>query len=244
MEIPRGAGILLHPTSLPGPYGVGDLGPEGYAFADFLTAAGQSLWQMLPLGPTGHGNSPYASYSAFAGNTLLISPDQLVADGLLNADELPSVPSLQTEVDFESARRLKSDVLEKAYSRFLKIGNRHLVDQFATFKHNNEDWLDDYALFRVLKNANNGAAWHEWEPSLAKRDESALAHARAEFREELAAEQFWQFLFFKQWDALKAYCNRQKIKLIGDIPMFVAHDSADVWANRDQFKLDEDGLPV
>lgn len=244
MEIPRGAGILLHPTSLPGRYAVGDLGPEAYAFADFLTASGQSLWQMLPLGPTGPGNSPYASYSAFAGNTLLISPDELIADGLLNADELPSLPSLQTEVDFESARRLKSDLLEKAHTQFLQTPNPHLVDEFVTFKQRNAEWLDDYALFRVLKNASNGVAWHEWEPQLAKRDELALAHARVEFREQISAEEFEQFFFFKQWDALKAYCHNQKIKLVGDTPMFVAHDSADVWANREQFKLDEDGLPL
>ena len=245
MELQRGAGILLHPTSLPARFGIGDLGPEAYTFADFLANAGQSLWQMLPLGPTGYGDSPYACYSAFAGNTLLISPDQLVVDGLLTAEDVSSVslsPSYDT--DFEDARRSKSVLLDKAHARFREPAAKEYKDEFEAFKATNAGWLDDYALFRVLKTANNGASWHEWDRPLARRDNSTLARARADFADQLSAEKFFQFLFFKQWHALKLYCNKLGIKLIGDIPMFIAHDSADVWTNRDQFKLDEDGLPI
>ena len=248
MEFPRGAGLLLHPTSLPGRYGIGDLGPEAYAFADFLAEGGQSLWQMLPLGPTGHGDSPYACYSAFAGNTLLISPDLLVIDELLVADEvseaLPPSSESSSELNFETAHGLKSDLLDKAFTRFQRTASPHLTEGFDAFKHQNAPWLDDYALFRVLKTANKGAAWHNWEPALVRREGPALARARVELSEELSAEKFFQFLFFKQWGALKAYCSKQGIKLVGDIPIFVAHDSADVWTNRKQFKLDEDGFPL
>jgi len=244
MELSRGAGILLHPTSLPGRYEIGDLGPEAYDFADLLAESGQSLWQMLPLGPTGHRNSPYACYSAFAGNTLLISPDQLVSDELLVADEVLTSSPSSSEIDFESARDQKTVLLDKAFARFKNTADPHLTEAFEAFKQKNASWLDDYALFRVLKSANNGAAWNDWEPALASREESPLARAQVEFSEELSAEKFLQFLFFKQWSALKAYCSKQGIKLIGDIPMFVAHDSADVWTNRKQFKLDEDGLPL
>jgi 4-alpha-glucanotransferase len=245
MELPRGAGILLHPTSLPARYGIGDFGPEAYAFADFLNDAGQSLWQMLPLAPTAYGDSPYACYSAFAGNTLLISPDQLVVDGLLTSDDLSSISSSRaTSVDFESARVLKSEMLDQAYARFKQSNNHVLSGPFETFQQKNVSWLDDYALFRVLKTVNNGLGWYEWDVALAKRDEIALTRARDEFSDEILAEKFFQFLFFKQWAALKSYCNNHQIKLVGDIPIFVAHDSADVWTNPEQFKLGEDGLPL
>jgi 4-alpha-glucanotransferase len=245
MELPRGAGILLHPTSLPGRYGIGDLGPEAYAFAAFLNDAGQTLWQMLPLGPIGYGDSPYACYSAFAGNTLLISPDQLATEGLLSTDDLSSVSSSPPDiVDYEKAHHLKSDLLDKAYARFKEAPDHPLTDLFETFKQQNATWLDDYALFRVLKTVNNGASWHQWDLPLARREATAVARARSEFSYELAREKFFQFLFFKQWDALKTYCNKHRITLVGDIPIFVAHDSADVWTNPEQFKLSEDGQPL
>ena len=245
MNFPRSSGILLHPTSLPGPFGIGDLGPEAYAFADFLEAAGQSLWQVLPLGPTGYGDSPYACYSAFAGNTLLISPEQLLAEGLLTQDELANFPQFEAErVDFEVVHQHKDAILRSAFGSFKRAANPELRNAFAKFCVQHVSWLDDYALFRALKDEHRGAAWNEWEPPLVRREPSALETARLKLSEEIEAQKFYQFLFFRQWSALKADCNKRGIKLVGDIPIFVAHDSADVWTNPDQFKLNEDGTPI
>lgn len=244
MSFPRSSGILLHPTSLPGPFGIGDLGPEAYAFADFLAAAGQSLWQVLPLGPTGYGDSPYASYSAFAGNTLLISPDQLVADGLLTKDDLANTSFAEERIDFEAAHKYKDTILRAAFTSFKREADASVRDAFAEFCRRSASWLDDYALFRALKNAHGGVAWHEWEPKLVRRDPAALETSKQELAEQIEAQKFYQFLFFRQWFALKADCNRRGIKFVGDIPIFVAHDSADVWTNPDQFKLNEDGTPI
>jgi 4-alpha-glucanotransferase len=225
---------------------VGDLGPEAYRFADFLAASGQSLWQVLPLGPTGYGDSPYACFSAFAGNTLMISPERLVEEGLLGQDELASAPAFADEerVDFEQANRFKNDLLRKAFARLRQTTDTRLRSAFESFCQHYASWLEDYALFRALKDAHGGVAWNEWEPSLVRRDASALARARQELRDEIDAQKFYQFLFFKQWFALKAYCNERGIKLIGDIPIFVAQDSADVWTNPELFKLDERGTPL
>jgi 4-alpha-glucanotransferase len=245
MEFPRASGILLHPTSLPSPYGIGDLGPEAYAFADFLLKAGQTLWQMLPLGPTGVGYSPYACFSAFAGNTLLISPEQLVDDGLLTGEDLASLTSLAgDQVDFEMARTAKDECLKKAFRRYQSFAETSLRKQLESFIAINDYWLDDYALFRALKMRNDGAPWNEWDSLLAKREPAALARAREDLREQVEEEKFFQFLFFKQWFALKTCCNERGISLIGDIPIFVAHDSAEVWINAEQFKLNDDGLPL
>lgn len=244
MNFPRASGILLHPTSLPGRFGIGDLGPEAYAFADFLSASGQSLWQVLPLGPTGYGDSPYACYSALAGNTLLISPDRLFEEGLLpkkDLSEMPALPSVQ--VDFERVHQSKDIVLQKAYEHYQRTTDTELRSAFETFAEENSSWLDDYALFRALKSAHGGVAWTEWQPSFVQRESAALAGAREGLREHIEAHKFFQFLFFKQWFALKAYCNERGISLIGDIPIFVAHDSADVWTNPQQFKLDQKGIP-
>jgi 4-alpha-glucanotransferase len=242
----RSSGILLHPTSLPGRFGVGDLGPEAYRFADFLAQSRQSLWQVLPLGPTGYGDSPYACFSAFAGNTLLISPELLAQDGLLGEDDLASVPAFADEerVDFQRANELKQHLLEKAFDRFQRMTDTGLRSSFQSFSRHYASWLEDYALFRALKDAHGGVAWIEWESSLVRREPVALARAREELRASIEAQKFYQFLFFKQWFALKAYCNERGIKLIGDIPIFVAHDSSDVWTNPEQFKLDERGVPV
>ena len=245
MTFPRASGILLHPTSLPGPYGVGDLGDEAYRFADFLIAAGQSLWQMLPLGPTGYGDSPYACYSAFAGNTLLISPERLCKEGLINKNDLSNVRSLPGGgIDFAAAHEAKDSVLAQAFISYQRTTDPELRGAFETFAELNAAWLDDYALFRALKNAHGGGPWYEWDRSLARRTQPALARARKELHEQIEAQKFYQFLFFKQWSELKTYCNRRRIKIIGDIPIFVAHDSADVWTNPDQFKLNPDGLPT
>jgi 4-alpha-glucanotransferase len=244
MTFPRSSGILLHPTSLPGPFGVGDLGPQAYAFADFLSASAQDLWQMLPLGPTGYGDSPYACYSAFAGNTLLISPDRLVADGLLRKEELVAVPESVGRVDFAAVHKFKELILRNAFAAFKRESDPDLHAAFQEFCRRNADWLEDYALFRALKDAHGGIAWNEWGPSLARRERNAIRAAQDELSEQIEAQKFYQFLFFRQWFDLKSYCNDLGIKIVGDIPIFVAHDSADVWTNPDQFKLHPDGRPV
>jgi len=249
MNFSRASGILLHPTSLPGPFGIGDLGPAAYAFADFLVKSGQSLWQMLPLGPTGYGDSPYACYSAFAGNTLLISPDQLAAEGLLSTSDLPAEVSAPGErISFERVHKVKDDLLRQAYQNYRQQnsdpGDNALRNAFEAFTRESANWLDDYALFRALKDAHGGIAWNEWEPALRSREDAALGRSREQLHEEIEAQKFYQFLFSRQWFALKAYCNDRGIKLVGDIPIFVAHDSADVWTNPDQFKLNEDGSPI
>ena len=262
MSFPRSSGILLHPTSLPGPFGIGDLGPRAYKFADFLVAAGQSFWQVLPLGPTGYGDSPYACYSAFAGNTLLISPERLVSEGLLDSADL-SLRSLRSSasnpdltqraaenaesaerVDFGEVHKFKEALLRKAYERYTKTTETALRSAFETFAQEQAQWLEDYALFRALKDAHGGVAWNEWEPSLLRRTPAALTRSREQLREEVEAHMFYQFLFFRQWFALKHYCNEHGIKIVGDLPIFVAHDSADVWTNPEQFKLDKNGKPL
>src|ERR1041385_6577510 len=183
--VQRTSGVLLHPTSFPGPYAIGDLGPEAYAFVDFLVAAGQSLWQVLPLGPTGYGDSPYACYSAFAGNTLLVSPEILVKEGLL--DSATPSPVISKKVDFGAAHQLKEQLLRRAYVRYTKTTDTTLRSAFETFAQQQAHWLEDYALFRALKDAHGGVAWNEWEPSLMRRDESALAIARDKLQDEIEA---------------------------------------------------------
>ncbi len=245
MTFPRASGILLHPTSLPGPFGIGDFGDEAYRFADFLIASGQSLWQVLPLGPTGYGDSPYACYSAFAGNTFLISPEKLFEEGLLAKSDLDEISSLPTErVDFERVHKAKEIVQAKAFANYQRSADTELRSAFETFAEQNASWLDDYALFRALKDAHGGLAWHEWEPALIRREATALSRALEELHDQVEAHKFYQFLFFKQWFALKAYCNQRGVDIIGDIPIFVAQDSADVWTNPDQFKLDQHGRPI
>ncbi|MDT5062593.1 MAG: 4-alpha-glucanotransferase [Acidobacteriota bacterium] len=245
MSFPRSSGILLHPTSLPGKFGIGDLGDEAYRFVDFLAASNQTLWQVLPLGPTGYGDSPYQCFSAFAGNTLLISPERLVSEGLLNAEDLGSAPALPEEkVDFGNVIKFKSALLREAFERFKQRAEASLRSSFEQFSHQASSWLDDYALYRALKDAQGGKAWNEWEPGLARRDPAALSRSREELREQIDAQKFYQFLFFKQWAALKAYCHEHNVKLVGDIPIFVARDSADVWMNPDEFKLDHAGNPL
>jgi 4-alpha-glucanotransferase len=245
MKFSRSSGILLHPTSLPGRFGIGDLGSQAYAFADFLAAAGQRLWQMLPLGPTGYGDSPYACYSAFAGNPLLVSPDGLVTDGLLAKDALADLPeSAGGRVDFEAVHKSKDVILRQAFAAFKRQNPQNLREAFQEFCRRNAIWLDDYALFRALKDAHGGRAWNEWDAALVRRERDAIRTAQNELSDQLEAQKFYQFLFFRQWLDLKSYCNDRGIKIIGDIPIFVAHDSADVWTNPDQFKLNSDGTPV
>ena len=245
MSFPRASGILLHPTSLPGPFGIGDLGDEAFGFIDFLAAGGQSLWQVLPLGPTGYGDSPYQCFSAFAGNQLLISPSRLIEAGLLSNEDLESPPRFRaSRVDFGRVIAYKKTVLEKAFDNYKRAPEGALQTQFVHFCQTSDWWLEDYALFRALKDAHGGVAWTDWEPRFAARDGDALASAREVLRDRIAAEKFSQFLFFKQWSALKSHCRERGITIIGDAPIFVAFDSADVWAHPEMFKLDSRRQPI
>jgi len=235
----------MHPTSLPGRFGIGDLGDEAYRFVDFLVASGQSLWQVLPLGPTGFGDSPYQCFSAFAGNTMLISPERLVKEGLLTAEDLERPPAFsEDKVDYGNAITLKNALLKEAFERFKRTADTSLRTYFQSFTHQASSWLEDYALYRALKDEQNGKAWNQWEPKFVRRDTAALTSARERLSEQVEAQKFYQFLFFRQWAALKAYCHEHGVKLVGDIPIFIARDSVDVWMNPDQFKLDEAGNPL
>jgi 4-alpha-glucanotransferase len=244
VSFPRACGILLHPTSLPGRYGVGDLGVGAYRFVDWLASAGQHLWQVLPLGPTGYGDSPYQCFSAFAGNTLLVSPERLVEQGLLAPEDLSDVPSFpNARVDYGRAFEFKEAMLAKAFENFERANPAGVRAEFEKFKEASADWLDDYALYRSLKRERNEVAWTEWEERLVRRDEETLAGARLRLAREIERVRFKQFLFFDQWARLREHCRDQQIQIIGDIPIFVSHDSADVWARPHLFKLDERGRP-
>lgn len=247
MKFERSSGILLHPTSLPGPYGIGDLGPQAYRFVDWLASTGCKLWQVLPLGPTGYGDSPYQCFSAFAGNPYLISFDLLLQDGLLTLDDFADMPALNaSRVDFGLLIPWKLNLLECAYSRFTALidGREALRDEFNYFCAENASWLDDYALFMSLKEAHGGGAWNEWRASIRKRKKSAMDKARKTHAESVLRFSFYQFLFFRQWNKLRAYANDRDIKIIGDIPIFIAYDSADAWANPELFFLDDNSLPT
>ena len=235
---------MLHVTSLPGRYGIGDLGPKAYEFADLLARTDQSLWQVLPLGPVGHGASPYSSLSTFAGNPLLISPRPLLEAGLLTSDDVAPLEELPDDhVDYARLVPHKEAVLQTAYERF-RNDSHGLEDPFHTFRDEQSDWLDDYALFMALKDAHGGAPWHQWEDNLVHRNPQALDHAHEEHREAVRMHAFWQFLFDRQWSSLQSYCHSRDIRLFGDIPIYVAHDSSDTWANQDLFFLDDDGQPT
>ncbi len=244
MKFERSGGILLHPTSLPGPYGIGDLGPQAYRFVDWLVSTGCNLWQVLPLGPTGYGDSPYQCFSAFAGNPYLISFDALIEDGYLTQDDFTTMPDFDaSRVDFGMLIPWKLSLLQKAFSRYLSApGSRR--EELERFHAENVSWLDDYALFMALKEANGGGAWSGWDESLRRRDPSALEKARRDHAESILRYSFYQFLFFHQWYRLRTYANERGIKIIGDIPIFIAYDSADAWAHPDLFFLGEDSLPT
>jgi 4-alpha-glucanotransferase len=245
VKFPRSSGILLHPTSLPGAYGVGDLGPAAFEFADFLTAAGQSIWQVLPLGPTGYGDSPYQCFSAFAGNPLLISLDRLRDQAWLDVRDFEYLPQFaRDQVEYEKVNSFKLDRLNRAFARFQSIATSEEKGKFSRFKDAQRNWLGDYALFRALKDKFNGVAWPNWDRELALRHPEALQHARRELAEEIARQEFFQFAFFEQWNAIKSYCAERHIRTMGDLPIYVAHDSADVWARPEYFCLDERGNPT
>ena len=234
----------MHPTSLPSPFGIGDLGDEARAFIDFLHQAGQTFWQVLPLTPTGYGDSPYQSISAFAGNTLLIDPRPLVADGLLHTNDLSGAFVDSERVDFAAARSAKNRFLNRAFERFRDQASASITSNFNDFCARASWWLDDYALFRAVKNAQGDREWTAWDRQLANRETQALAQARVDFADEITSQKFFQFLFFRQWQALRNYAGERGVRIIGDLPIFVAHDSADVWAHRELFKLDERGAPM
>jgi 4-alpha-glucanotransferase len=241
----RSSGILLHPTSLPGRFGIGDLGDEAFSFVDFLVASEQQIWQVLPLGPTGYGDSPYQGFSAFAGNPLLISPDRLVEEGLLSRNDLERTPRLRSDrVNFGRVIEYKRSLLERAYENFKRTTDVGLRASFLAFDHEAGEWLEDYAMFRALKDAHGGISWIEWDPALARRDKAAIESARERLRDRVEAEKFYQYLFFKQWMALKQYCHYHRVNIIGDVPIFVAYDSADVWRHPELFKLDRGGQPI
>jgi 4-alpha-glucanotransferase len=241
MPFPRSSGILLHPTSFPSRFGIGDLGLEAYSFIDFLKESYQQYWQVLPLGPTGYGNSPYACYSAMAGNPQLISPEQLKDQGLLAEDDFAHLPAFDSsKVDYEQIKPFKNDLLKKACENFKTKATPLQQKEFAGFCHSKAYWLDDYALFMALKDTHEGSSWHTWEPELAKREPQAIDQANRQLTAEIFFHKFIQFEFFRQWSELKSYANMSGIRIIGDIPIYVAHDSSDVWANPDIFCLDEE----
>jgi 4-alpha-glucanotransferase len=238
----RTSGILLQPTSLPGPHGIGELGREAVAFLDFLGETGQGLWQVLPLGPTGYGDSPYQCF--FAGNPLLVSLEGLRAEGLLTAADFKNRPAFpEREVDFGAVIDFKRPLLAKAFSAFEKKAEPARCEAFEAFCRTQAGWLSDFALFMALKRANGGSSWHRWERALVSRQPEALEKARRELAREVREACFEQWLFFEQWAEIRREAHARGIRIMGDIPIFVAHDSADVWAHPELFHLAADGRP-
>ncbi|MDW7676004.1 MAG: 4-alpha-glucanotransferase, partial [Bacillota bacterium] len=255
----REYGILLHPTSLTGKYGIGELGQEAYNFIDFLSRSGQTLWQTLPLGPIGYGESPYQSYSAFAGNPLLISLDKLKEQGLLEARDLYEAPSFpEEEVAYDLVIGFKDKALRKAFANFeqqlqaLKGEATGLKDKkiiklnsgFALFLEENQIWLDKFSLFMALKKHFNGAAWNYWDQQIAFREQEAVSHYQKLLTNEVRYQAFLQYIFYTQWQELHAYATGKGVKIIGDLPIFVSYDSSDAWANPELFQLDLNGNPL
>lgn len=242
MPFPRESGVLLHPTSLPGPHGIGDFGPPAFRFVEWLEAAGQKLWQVMPLGPTGFGDSPYASPSAFAGNPLLVSLTWLEGEGLLTSEDFAGTPEFPAhQVDFGTVVPFKDRLLRSAHARFLGSAGDRFRREFAAFVDDEAWWLDDYALFMAIKRSQGMAGWQSWPRELRLRDKEAIAQARIDLGDEIGFVQFTQWCFQRQWQQVRRHANERGIRVIGDIPIFVAEDSADVWASQDQFQLDAEG---
>jgi 4-alpha-glucanotransferase len=240
----RTSGILLHPTSLPGPFGIGELGREAIAFLDFLQETGQGLWQVLPLGPTGYGDSPYQCFSAFAGNPLLVSLERLRDQGLVAASDLKKKPDFpEREVDFGAVIDFKRRLLTKAFAAFEKEAESSQRESLEAFCRRHHGWLPDFTLFMALKRSNGGVAWSEWDRALVGREPEALEKARRELAREMREVEFEQRLFFEQWATIREEAHARGIRIMGDIPIFVAHDSADVWAHPEIFHLAADGRP-
>lgn len=245
----RASGILLHITSLPSEYGIGDMGPGAYRFADFLSDSGQSYWQILPLNPTSmaYGNSPYSSHSVFAGNTLFISPVLLKEDGFIYDHQLSGIGTSDSgtdSVDYFEATNIKRQILDTAYENYKDRMNSVTEDNFDQFCSDNSYWLDDYSLFMVLKDEFNQNPWNKWPKDYRDRYIATLSTARKSFNERIEKIKFFQFLFYGQWHRLKGYCNRNNIQIIGDLPIYPNFDSSDVWTRRELFKLGEKGEKI
>ncbi len=244
MNNTRSSGILLHPTSLPGPHGIGSLGYNARAFVDYLHRAGQKLWQVLPLGHTGYGDSPYQSFSIYAGNPILIDLELLREDEWLTEEELATDTSFaEDRVDYGRVIAYKREKLKLAYARFRQFPN-HQKEPYDRFVHDNQHWLQDYALFVALKEHFDGKPWFEWEDRFRLRHENAIIEFTEQANREIGFNKFCQYVFFKQWHDLKSYANKHDISIIGDIPLYVAHDSADVWSHHHLFQFDEHRQPV
>lgn len=242
-EAPRTCGILLHPTSLPGPYGIGTIGASALAFVDFLHDAGQSVWQILPLGPTGYGDSPYSARSSFAGNPLLIDLDLLAAEGLVDADDLARAPTDGPRIDFDAVQTHKSRILQRAAEAFVAKASPSRLAAFEQFSEKHGSWLDDWALFSVASRMQGDRTLHTWDEPLKRRQPEAIAGLRREHADELRDCCIIQFFFFDQWEALHRYARAKGVTLLGDMPIFVAYDSDAVWANPKLFKLDDNLVP-
>ncbi len=242
LDLPRSSGILLHPTSLPGP-GIGDLGSAAYRWVDWLVGAGQSLWQILPLVPVGPGGSPYNGHSAMAGNPLLISPERLRQEGLVAGAELEGGERDGEPVNFPRVIAWKSRLLRQAHAAFRRGVAPELRQEFTAFREHTAHWLEDFVLFLAVQEHQDGACWTDWDPAIRDRQPQALAHWRSRLAAEIEQHTFAQFLFERQWQALRRYARERGVRIIGDIPIFVDHDSADVWAHRELFRLDSTGRP-
>ncbi len=245
MSFPRASGIVLHPTSLPGQFGIGDLGKEAHQFADFLASTGQRLWQVLPLGPTGYGNSPYQCLSVFAGNPLLISLERLIENGFLGLADLENMPSFPNgKIDYGSVIEFKMPLLKKSFETFERKATPSERGQFEIFCQQEASWLETYSLFMALKDAHSLAAWNTWEEDIQKRHPKSLEHWSRKLDHEIGCHKYQQYQFFQQWADLKRHCNEHGIRLIGDVPIFIALDSAEVWSRPEMFYLDESGKPT
>jgi 4-alpha-glucanotransferase len=245
MSFPRSSGVLLHPTSLPGPHGVGDFGPEAYRFVEFLHSAGQKLWQVLPLNPTGYADSPFQCFSASAGNPLLISLDRLVGQDLLPRNGFGSIPIFPLDtVDYGAVIRFKMPLLKTAATNFFASASAEDRRRFEGFCQANVAWLDDFSLFMAVKEAHNLEAWTRWPSEIAARGTESMERWSAKLASSIDFQKFFQYEFFRQWQELRAYGRERNISIVGDVPIYVAHDSADVWSNRQFFLLDQGGNPL
>src|SRR5271170_258596 len=243
MSFPRAAGILLHPTSLPSRGGIGDLGPAAYQFVDFLASARQGLWQVLPLGPLGYGNSPYSSTSAFAGNPLLISLERLAERGWMDPAKTGGIEAGSGPVEYDQVFAKKMPLLFDAARNFLRSGSSDALRRYEQFRSENAWWLDDFVLFDALRARSKLDSWNQWPRGLAHREPAALQTARGELAADIQIRSALQFAFYEQWRALRRYCAERAIRIVGDVAIFMNHDSADVWTHRELFRLDEELEP-
>jgi 4-alpha-glucanotransferase len=244
IHYPRASGILLHPTSLPGKFGIGDLGEVAFRFIDFLSDTGQRLWQILPLGPTGYGNSPYQTLSVFAGNPLLISLEKLAEDRLLNSQDFDTIPYFSNSmVDYEAVIKYKTLLLKKSFISFEMRADKEELNSFESFCTNNASWLDIYSLFMAFREVRGFHPWNNWGNDVKKYSPDLIQHWSGKLHREIRYHKYIQFQFNKQWSVLKQHCNERGIKIIGDIPIFVALDSAEVWSHSEMFNLDGYGKP-